>query len=530
MEVKNILIGASSLKVVLNGGKLVLDDATVPFQIAFDQSVAKKNPTHILVIDVTDTGFYDDGSRRSTTCNFERSVFKLEPTNYLQFHKPGVHHLIFMLVSGGMNKSRQQEFLGKRGYSYKNTMIYDEIENNDAVPDQIAFVEVIVEVPKEFFAKVAETKLGKAFYAWNNRWFNLQPIDQCQYRKRMFVSLTIQPFVWLFMCLVRLIVGIIILSAMFVFKFVLLMLGIQFVRLFGNAKLLLIDFALLYPKEKWTSIFESDNWKSDILDYEQTAKDSSGPMDAYEYKVLSIFGFKVYTPITIGGFLVYAVLLIFYSGCIYLNLSQLAVREGFVNLLGSLVSSFAFGALFAFTALPTIKRKKEYRNNWDKERISGSAKIFKAFWQISLSMVSVALILYLVFQVNWMAVLQILATFVSVMIIFGLMSAASIFMLTRYKLWRPIGKVVWMILSPIVWLIAKPTGMLVNLLFKETNEKPISKLNPREVWLEKSFDLKALPQKVDVFKAPPPSTKIHKFRISFWSLKAKVCKPFPKGW
>lgn len=531
MKEKLLLKEQSSVKVVLNGGKLTLDDATVPFQIGFDESVTQKKPTHILVIDITGNMYrdLDDGEkeRRDDTSNSERTLFELQPINYLQFHKPGRHHLIFILVSK-MNKNLRQSALGKTSYRYREDIWLSSIESNDALDYQVAYAEEIVDVPEEFFASKPKTAWQEKMWKWNNKWFSIEPIDQCDYRKRLIVSHTIQPIVWIAGFLLRLVIFLVLHVLNFIIRFIVFLFGYQSVSFFTNLKENFSDYVVSYSDGEFKNMMERFFGDELDLDDKRDAYNAKRPEDVYPYKVLAVGRQRIYTPITIGGLLSYSLFIFAYFSFVFeanwLNEGkEFSVADHLLALVGGVISAFVISFFASISLLPTLKRDPAYRKKFNNQK---NIKIFKRIFGI---LSSVAIISYLIFNVSWMSVFAFLFSFVVLVILTIAFSITLIYIINRNRLWGKIGKFLNILFFPFIWALTKISESLSGTESSVgSGSVGMVKLSPREEWLNKSFRLEALPQKVSIISAPSSSTVVHKFKVGFWALKAKVCKPFPK--
>lgn len=279
-----ILNEQSKVRLTLNGGHQILDEATIPFQIAFDQSVVDAKPTHILVIDITKDVFCSDGERENYDVYGERTIFPLEPINYIQFKKPGIHHLIFILING-LSKTKKRKCLQKSYGRYDSDFWFSSIENNSVVEGQVAYAEVLVEIPKELFSEKSETKFGKAIWNWVNKWYDLEPIDQCEYRKRAIIAFTIQPIIWILGFFIRLIPVVFISTIVMLRSIIAIFFGYQPTRFIPKADVIFWEFLVLFQSGSTKELFTPSEWFGDVI-YEYTHYVHQ--TDFYPYKMLVV--------------------------------------------------------------------------------------------------------------------------------------------------------------------------------------------------------------------------------------------------
>lgn len=507
--VKYILKEQSHMRVTLNGGSYELDDATIPFQIGFDESIADLKPTHILVIDVTrnpftrenDERYYDDSSS-------ERTLFRLEPLHYLQLKKPGIHHLIFILFNE-VDKKYRQYLLGNRFSGYNNSIEFCSIE--DVILDnQISYAEVVVEVPEEFFAPEPKTKFEKAIYSWVNSWYRLKPVDQCEYRKRKIWAFTLKPVIYLLGFIPRLMLSVFIFVLMLIIRVGSFVFGYQPVSFFPNTKDLWINFLVLYPNIDYGTIITPENWLDDEEEEE---------IGFYPHKTLVIGEKRIYLPVALSG-------LIYYTSAIYIyvfiivgyfsninndSVSDSNIASNIANLILVLLLSFSTAFFMVISTLPTIKNDNEWKKKWDKRFISAKKRRKSIALRMSLVLGGIALSSFLVTQISWLNAWE----------------ALSALLLLLMYLILPIFAVV--VVSYFAFKLLIP---LFNKILPGLNKWIPSRKEIREQdhlhWLKESFDIDNLPKRVDFSSIPASSGIVHRFRINFWRVKAKVCKPYAK--
>ncbi len=498
---KNILKKQTSVKVILNGGKFELDDATIPFQIGFDESIAEKNPAYVLVVDVTRNLFNEKGKM---ICDYdyvsERKLFKLEPVQYLQLTKPGVHHLIFIIFRE-LNDDSKKFLLEKTSRkNYENCLYFNSIETLD-IHREISYCEAIISVPEEFFAIKPKTGIKKIIWKWVNLWHSFDPIDQCEYRKRTIFAFTTQPIFWLIGFLVRLLLVTLWTTFFIVFKTFALIFGYQPVKFIPYKKKVWYEFLLCYPREKFDVLHPAE-W---------VYQSFSGDLEEeyYPYKTLGINKKRIHIPITFVGFICYAIML---SAYVFLVLSYIfgdvSVVENSKTLLATIITSSCIAILAVSQTLPTLKENEIWREKWnysDGEKLK--AKVF--VWIFSI-LTGISLLVFMITQIPWTIVFSFGIKAVIFLAILVLISICFIFLLK--------------------FLMKKVKKVRKNTEQKRVHQKDKNLLleEKHKEWLLGSFNINNLPKKVDLELMPESSSPVHKFVIGFWQAKAKVCKPYSK--
>lgn len=193
-------IKQTDLKVVLNGGSLVMESATIPFRWFFSEWAIKKQPTDLLIIDQNERDF-------ENWFRGERSIVEISRGSaFMQFSSPGRHRIVFVALKGNGDKYGEfkDSLINRDTVSTYNTALScAEIEAGDlsclrnfaydAYAEIVATAVVNIEVPGEFFAEKPESAFSQLVWDWANRWFEVGPRDECAYRKRLIWAFTLQP-------------------------------------------------------------------------------------------------------------------------------------------------------------------------------------------------------------------------------------------------------------------------------------------------------------------------------------------------
>jgi|GEM_PF-4720353 hypothetical protein len=503
-----ILREQTSMRVVLNGGKYRLDDATIPFQIGFNKEIADKQPTHILVMDVTRNAFGSDGERKDDDSQAERSLFKIQPVHYLQLKSPGVHHLIFILLKD-VDSNYRQHLLEKRPGTYENDLYFSSIENN-CLKGELGYFEAIVSIPKEFFATAPETKLQKAVWSWINKWYRLKPVDQCEYRKRKIIAFTVKPPVWTLVFIFRLICSVLLTSFSFICRVTSFIFGRQPVSFFPNMKEVWVTF-LFRNNKYYRDIFSGDYWFGDALTKNNMEhSDVINSADFYPFKTLVLFGKKIHIPISLAGLITYPILFfVYYIGIVYgyFGPEHYSVWKDLGLLVGILVISFWIAANIE-TTIPTITGNENWAAKWNEYTTRGKKNLKWLSGGTFSLLAIVAVTSFMIVVVPWSSIIN---DIVTIAITIGAILVLTIIVKVAIKVLTPVFQ------------------KLKNKEKTETRERDDIMKNRKQLWLEKSFDIDNMPKKIDFNTMPEPSVASHKLVLTFWKTKARVCKPYAKS-
>lgn len=520
---KQILKDQSHVKVILNGGEMELDDATIPFQIAFDQNVANRKPTHILVLDITSSCFDSKMDRYDSDDKSERTLFKLEPIHYLQLKKPGIHNLIFILLQN-VDKDDRRRLLERGRYGYGYDLWFSTIEECGVRGIQVGYVEAIVDVPKEFFAEKPENGLKKLIWKWTNAWYDYDPIDECDYRKRKIWAFTLKPILWLLGFIPRIIISLLVPIGQLLVRLICFFFGFQPMSFFPNKKELWIDFLLLYPYRghDYGYIFNSNTWFGD----------KNKKLSLYNYKTLTVGKKSFYSPVAIWElvFLFYTCKL--YVACLihYYTRQPSTFWGSGGYLLACVAISFVLMVFFE-NVIPSIKNDKSWRLKWEWEEKDKNTELAKkakkrnnrASWLIFGIPSLIAVLFFLATQIPWISIENNINSISNDTLRNIGIVVATVFILVVLR------KTIWK-------FFMKVKSAVEGIKFPERKIKPnehipavkVVKEDKYVTWLTESFNLEKLPRKVDINKMPDPSNTVHKFVVRFWWMKAKVCRPFAK--
>jgi len=549
IEFQPLLKPQSSVKVGLNGGKQTLDDATIPFTIGFDGAVAQRQPTHVLVIDIPHGRYKDfrfsdiENDEDLHLDNYrwakigERKLYEVNKIDFIQFHSPGKHNLIFIFFKDP-DKDLKKSILQKASLrnEYENGIYLPNIQGC-VVRGQVAYCEELVEIPKQFFSIIPRTGFKKALWTWANRWFLTDPVDQCEFRKRAIMAFTLQPICWFMGFILRLVVSILFGTLFLMFAAIAFLFGGQSKKLPKQALRLNWDFLFLYRKLDWEGVFSKDVFGAVVDDY-------------YDYKVVAIGKERIGIPISVAGLAIQVVLWrLFFSSFPFLWNHH----EFWNAMLGYIIAAAAgfIACLHLAFVVSTIKYQgviswvDKHYSDYSKDAIHPKI-VRQAF--IPASVVFVFFFFSQIFHHAGAIANAGAATgnfLVSKLFFIGAV-ILLIMVIARGKkflkfVFRQIGGMFRWFGETRAWQWAMKNlddalSWMISLIpeKKEPAPKKIAVPKPatRADWLRKNMDINQMPRVVHISQATAP-TKVGKavlrFRVGFWATKAKVCKPYAKA-
>lgn len=281
----------NQVKLVLNGGKKVLDSATVPVEWYFSKKVIKQSPKSIVFIDLTQKELNEGG--KLLGCGGERHIFRIKDRNqFIQFNTHGSHKILVLVFSEDVKdknliNSVHQKFFG----NYQNTMFPNNIEELisgkkkqlDLGNRKVIAAEIIdIEIPEGLFADKPKSKFGKKVYEWVNDWHEIkEPRDECEYRNRKIFAFTLKPILWLiFSFLIRDVIWRLICCSI-IFPFIVNIIG----TLWRIITTIVLSLFGRYPiKETFSEFIEF--WKEWDLDYKEQEDVFKFPIVS-KYKVIA---------------------------------------------------------------------------------------------------------------------------------------------------------------------------------------------------------------------------------------------------
>ncbi len=540
----------SLVKVVLNGGHKELDDATIPFTLAMHEVIAEKQPTHVLVIDIpfdlyAKSSLNEDRNdplrtvKRDMKYIGERKIYELSKIDFLQFHKPGKHNLIFVLFSD-IDKEQKKAILQKRSLrvQYENDINIQDIEEGYLGQNMVGYCEELIEIPEQFFAIVPKSGFKKGWWKWINRWFDTDPIDECEFRKRAIVALTIQPVVWFIGFLLRLTYGTIISVFAVVIKYVLYLSGQQTIYIFKNIGAIYVKFIFSYPNIKTAKITSFGFWE----DAEQPT-----------YKYYSIGKKEIKIPFSPFGLAIQIFLWSIYFGSIrYFWYSSFSAKRNLIDIgplmlliYATLAAFFIIGHLsLVLTTLPYERAEEWVTEKFGERRSEVSRKQSYGVYFLC----AIIMTCFFVAQIPWSkigsAIIDMSFSLWSKLIFAAIAILVIVF---RKKFWknlnigisylnRFIDRLNKSLLGKWLTRIMPVRKIVVQHSYGGTvTSDVVQKKKPRKLtrteWLKVNMNINQLPDKVDlqnIIAETKANQVIQRFKVSFWRAKSKVCKPYAK--
>jgi hypothetical protein len=189
---------APPIKLVLNGGGLVMDSATIPVEWHFSQEVIDAKPWYIALYDLEIPLSQFEKEMWEKQADDRNLYHVTDLAKYLQLRRPGRHTLIAVVFCGDKKKALDAGWKFCSDYSLYYSSLSEGKLTDSSFKEQPVYIAAFeFEVPKELFATTSESWLGKVVWAWVNRWYVKDPRDECMYRKRKILAFTLQPFLFL---------------------------------------------------------------------------------------------------------------------------------------------------------------------------------------------------------------------------------------------------------------------------------------------------------------------------------------------
>lgn len=189
---------APKFQLVLNNGKPTVDSATISLRWFFPKEMLAKKPTELLVIVRNETEY-------GSSARGERfRVGVPDGMTWLPFNRAGRHRIsAFALAHERSDNNHYEQALkdrmqkeGPRRYSHSANP--DGVDGNGSLLMYIVgLAKTEVEIPAGFFAKKPRGLFGALLWNWVNWGHEWEAPDQCTYRRRLLVALTLKPFGWL---------------------------------------------------------------------------------------------------------------------------------------------------------------------------------------------------------------------------------------------------------------------------------------------------------------------------------------------
>ncbi|MES2224731.1 MAG: hypothetical protein V4478_01960 [Patescibacteria group bacterium] len=534
---EQLIEGLPTVRVVLNGGEKELHDATIPYAIGFNEAIAEAQPTHVLVIAMPYQNY--QGKRDDIDLQYEydvdiikggeRWLFELSAVNYMQFNKPGKYNLIFILLNNVTNEVKKG-ILQKTSLRawYEDSIFLYMIGERNGTGIENAYCEELVEIPREFFAIKPVSGIKKQWWKWVNRWFpSSDPIDECDFRKRVAIATTIQPAVWILGFLLRLLIMIVMSAIMLAISLGMFLSGLQTEGTLSTLANGYYKFVLAYPRLSFSGAF--NEWFN--------------ALDNPVLKHYRIGKRKIKVFISPIGFLFQ----LFVWGMVVLNMIRLVSMTRAIDYisitLGITTLLTAFGIwhfIWVLNTSPIPSVKKWFTSSFyyvahNDEDTLNAQKV----WRLIATTVGYMLITVIGFQTPWAEILKRLtlpsaptatlsisaweyALYATIFVALG----CAAFWIKNILNWLYSTK-------PGKWIAQKIDKPLLSFELKSKTKPAVLSADQVNInWLKQYMSISAIPKKItaETIVAPTKAKQLFlQFKVSFWSTKAKVCKPYAKS-
>jgi hypothetical protein len=196
-------LGCSGIQVVLNSGSDMLESATIPVKWHFSEEIINADPQCVVIVDsdMSYESFKENGMLGASGHKYVHIFNKpSDLVGYVPVYRPGFHQFLVLVLCGDREKCMQEVENVRRRTFYYGQVERGRIKNSDSDVSQdaarIYAKSVAFEAPGELFARRPESGFQKMVWNWSNRWFDKEPIDQCEYRKRRIFAFTLQPILF----------------------------------------------------------------------------------------------------------------------------------------------------------------------------------------------------------------------------------------------------------------------------------------------------------------------------------------------
>lgn len=194
--VEKVVEKPQDLTIILNGGGLEMQGATIPVRWHFSREMALQGPTHILLVDLTEAE-----AKENISFGGRRYLVEVEKAaKFLQIFKSGKHIMVALafrsLSAAAYFLVKEEEDKGLYEAPIYISLSRDNSLDSDCHSKKILASTVIdFTVPSELFAKKPETKMAKLFFNYLYWPTRPKPTDECQVRKfAIFYALPKLPF------------------------------------------------------------------------------------------------------------------------------------------------------------------------------------------------------------------------------------------------------------------------------------------------------------------------------------------------
>jgi hypothetical protein len=542
IEFQNLLHDNPLVRVVLNGGHTQLDDATVPFTLRFDNTISQQEPTHVMVIsiphslyankiaDEEDTGGTAEGVvdpleklryiKSKLMVSGERKIYELSAVNYIQFNKPGKYNLIFILFDY-MTKKRMKYFLQKTDHiNYECQIDPNFIENKGYQSSVVGgHCEALVEVPEEFFAQIPKTGVKKAWWGWINRWHLTDPVDECQFRQRTILAMTIQPIVYLLGLLLRMILVISLSTIFTVLVISTFLCGLQLTDVWSSIGGMWSGYVLFYRTYSLKQIL-SDSTTANEVTYKNYIIGKG---------VVRVFISPIGFCIQLGIWSLYILCLVSYFKNAY-SPAGVSIAVFILSGITTVIGIWHLFLVLYTSPFPKIKDwiLSHFYHDSDKKKM-----LSKKVWLLVIRFVVLSAALCLATQIHWVSMLRGITTFTASIsgIILRVVSVLLLIFLylkrKKIKMWFNNTAYTKKLRQNKLERIEFERQKRVHAILSNTASLP----QTRSQWLIKNMNINDVPQSVDTARlVAPTKLQLGKLfvKVIFFNAKTKVCRPYAR--
>ncbi len=168
------------LTLVLNGGSEVMDNSTIPVRWFFSKELAERGPKYLVIADQTENEFDLPNNGRRYVVKVDESV------KFIQLHRAGKHRVSVLALD---NHNDALEYLVRDSRNtFKMEIYHNLIKRDGFLNGSLAanFMDFIV--PDGLFAKEPTSKLGKLFFSYL-LWPRKKMVDECDMRKQVILAI-----------------------------------------------------------------------------------------------------------------------------------------------------------------------------------------------------------------------------------------------------------------------------------------------------------------------------------------------------
>lgn len=168
------------ITLVLNGGSDEMDNSTIPVKWFFSKELAEKCPRYLVFVDQNESEFGIHDCGRRFIVKVEDSV------EFVQFHRSGLHRLIVLAF---VNHAVALEYLKKNSRtSFENWINADLVLKDGKIDGCLSATLVEFVVPKELFAQPPKSKIGLLLFRYL-QWPRKNVVDECDTRRQVIFAL-----------------------------------------------------------------------------------------------------------------------------------------------------------------------------------------------------------------------------------------------------------------------------------------------------------------------------------------------------